>query len=151
VFFIETLPLSLPLDTARQRLNAHPNFASVLTTATIAALGNSAPPPTSWLPDPAAVRVECLPARLRDDAMVVALRWLTRHPAAQADVALLDADLELQPDGAHGARLALAGRYSDPYSTDRPDPRHPEQREALQTAAQTLLRHCAVTLTASAG
>lgn len=150
MFFIETLPLSLPLDTARQRLYDHPNFASVLATATTAALRRSAPTPTPWLPDPAAVRIECLPARLRDDALVVALRWLTRHPAAHSDIALLDADLELHPDDDHGARLALTGSYSAPYSTDGPAPRHPDQRQALHTAAQTLLHHCAAILTATA-
>jgi hypothetical protein len=63
---------------------------------------------------------------------------------------LLNADLELHPDDDHGARLALTGSYSNPYFTDRAVPGHPEQRQALHTAAQTLLHHCAATLTATA-
>ena len=162
-FFTEAFPLAVPLAIARHRLYRHPDFPSVLSSATLAALGDHAAALPS-LPAPGLVRVACLPARQRRDTTVVAMRWFADLspgglgpgglvpgglgpdglvPDGDEKALLLDADLELRTDRGAGARLALIGSQHLLHRTGQPaEPDHDQER-AVRAAIRTVLARSA--------
>ena len=150
MFFTEVHPLAVPVDAARDRLHGHPRLASALQGVSAAAFADglgSIASLTAARDAPAITALTLGPYR-RGGTSIVALRWLGAAPGSAADddlARILDANLQLGPDGDRAARLSLLGTYQ-PDTVLLTDAAQDEQRVALQKSIRSMLERTAMLL-----
>jgi hypothetical protein len=117
MFLVEEVPLALPPEEARHRMQVHLHLEGLQDASAEALVDSRRTLMQAGVTGLSKqVQAQVRPAYLHADTMVVPLRWIATG-ATGGLFPELDANLEIAPDGEGASQLRLTGSYRPPLGT----------------------------------